>query len=60
MHKINFLYFSGKISVTAFGHLDFFFFLIQGLTGNGKTDSNKKYTELEDIGNLSCKILKNV
>lgn len=38
----------------------FFFFNIQGLTENDKTDSNKKCTELEDVGNLSYNILSSV
>lgn len=52
IHKINFLYFSGKKQYSSF--LSAFFFL-QGLTENDKTDSNKKCTELENTGNLSCK-----
>lgn len=41
-----------------FGGDFFFFFNIQGLTRNDKTDSNKKCIKLENIGNLSCKIVE--
>lgn len=52
-----------KNSVIAFCQLElfwggFFFFNIQGLTRNDKTNSNKKCTKLENIGNLGCKIVE--
>lgn len=55
IHKINFLYFSGKKQYNIFLSAWFFFFNIPGLTENDKNGSNKKCTELGNIGNLSCK-----
>lgn len=63
IHKINFLYFSGKKQCNSFLSAwtfwgGIFFFNIQGLTRNDKTNSNKKCTKLENIGDLGCKIVE--